>query len=91
MTTAVQHKEAENRFELTTPDGVAVVDYSERGDSWSIHHTFVPPQMRGQGVAAAIVKHALDEARARGKKVFPACSYVEAYIARHSQYKDLLE
>jgi uncharacterized protein len=90
MQNEIRHDEQQRRFELHTDGGVAVADYDEVGDVWSLNHTYVPPELRGQGVAAAVVKHALETARQRGKKVSPDCSYVAAYIARHSEYKDLL-
>jgi predicted GNAT family acetyltransferase len=90
MSDKVEHNESEHRFQLRTPNGVAVLDYTDQDNTWYMTHTYVPPELRGQGVAAAVVKRALEEARARGKKVSPDCTYVEAYIERHNEYKDLL-
>ena len=44
----------------------------------------------GQGVGAALVRHALDDARAHGWRVVPVCPFVRAYLARHGEYRDLL-
>ena len=90
MNHIVEHVEAEHRFELSTDGEVAVCDYSEQGDVWAFTHTFVPPRLRGGGIAGTLVKTALEAARQRGKKVEPLCSYVEAYISRHPEYRDLL-
>ncbi|HET8797191.1 MAG TPA: GNAT family N-acetyltransferase [Thermoanaerobaculia bacterium] len=46
--------------------------------------------MGGRGIAGALVKHALDDARARGLKVIPRCSYVRAYIEKNAEYRDLV-
>jgi hypothetical protein len=54
-------------------------------------HTAVPPALQGRGIAAALVATALAEARARGWRVRPACSYVRAYMKRHPETQDLLE
>jgi len=53
-------------------------------------HTGVPAAIGGRGVAAALVRAALDHARGEGLKVVPACSYVAAYFKRHPQDADLL-
>jgi hypothetical protein len=85
----VRHNEAEHRFELNTAGAVAIADYVEQGDRWVVTHTFVPPELRGGGIAGTLVKATLETARARGKKVVPQCSYVAAYLSRHPEYRDL--
>ena len=46
--------------------------------------------LRGQGVAGRLVAGALEQVRARGLRVVPACSYVAAYMAKHADTRDLL-
>jgi predicted GNAT family acetyltransferase len=67
--------------EVTFPtvDGVAV-----------LNHTFVHPDLAGQGIAARLVQAAADQLRAQGLRVRPTCSYAVAWFARHSQQQDLL-
>lgn len=86
----VRHDPGSRRF-LATVDGCqAVLDY-QRGDGViSLVHTGVPAAIGGRGVAAALVRAALDHARAEGLKVVPACSYVATYFKRHPQDADLL-
>ncbi|MEJ1974628.1 MAG: GNAT family N-acetyltransferase [Lacunisphaera sp.] len=45
---------------------------------------------RGRGIAEQLVRVALDDARAAGRKVVPACSYVAVFIKRHREYQELL-
>ena len=52
--------------------------------------TYVPPELRGQGIAAVVVHAALEYAKEKGFKVVPTCSYVETYIEMHQEYKALL-
>lgn len=52
--------------------------------------TYVPVSLRGQGIAAQIVKVALMFAQKNNFKVIPSCSYVETFIERHTEYKNLL-
>lgn len=56
-----------------------------------VHHTEVPPALRGHGLAGELVQAVLDWARAQGLRVRPTCSYVAAYMQRHAETQDLLE
>ena len=53
-------------------------------------HTEVPPALEGRGIAAALVRAALEHATAEGLRVRPRCSYVNAYLARHPEFRPLL-
>lgn len=52
-------------------------------------HTYAPDSMRGTGVAAAMVRRLVADARARGVMIVPACSYVRAQFERHPEWADL--
>jgi uncharacterized protein len=53
-------------------------------------HTEVPPALEGHGIGSALVRGALDAARAQGLKVVAKCPFVSAYIAKHPEFADLL-
>lgn len=55
-----------------------------------MHHTEVPREAEGRGVASAIVKAALAYADENGLQVSPDCSYVRQYMARHRETHKLL-
>lgn len=63
--------------EVTFPasDGIATID-----------HTFVDPVLRGQGVAAKLVKSAADKILSDGNKIAATCSYAIAWFQRHPEY-----
>jgi len=42
----------------------------------------------GKGFASRLVGAALADARARGFKIVPACSFVVAYVRRHPEHGD---
>jgi hypothetical protein len=86
----VVYRPDSQRFEYVLGEHVAVCDYQDRGDTWVFNHTYVPPAFRGRGVAAKLARAALELARARGKKVIPACSYIAKYIETTPEFKDLL-
>lgn len=82
----VRHNKAAQRYELDTPHGLAIAVYREQAGSRVFTHTEVPPADEGHGFAAQLVKAALDDTKADGLKIVPACSYVVAYVRRHPEY-----
>ncbi len=92
LTTAlsITHDTAAGRFGAVV-DGLACeCDYRLQGGVMWLTHTGVPAALGGRGIAAALVKAALDWARAQGLKVQPQCSYVAVYMRRHPETQDLL-
>ena len=86
--TAVRHNAAASRYELDTPHGLAIAVYRLQGDRLIFTHTEVPTADEGHGIGSRLVRGALDEARARGVKIVPACSFVSAFVRRHPEYDD---
>lgn len=82
----VRHNEAAGRYELDTEHGLAIAVYRQQGDSRVFTHTEVPPADEGKGVGAALVRAALDDTKAQGFKIVPACSFVVAFVRRHPEY-----
>ena len=78
------------RYELEVAGGVAFADYRRQGDTLAITHTVTPPALRGQGIAGRLVAGLLADARSRGLKIRPLCSYVVDYFERHPEERDLL-
>jgi len=48
----------------------------------TIHHTFVPVELRGRNFAGHLAKAAFDHARTEGFKIIPRCSYIARYAER---------
>jgi predicted GNAT family acetyltransferase len=86
----VKHNPAENRFEVENDVGLSVADYQLHQGRMIMTHTYVPPELRGRGIAEKLVRAALEHARTEGLRVVPACSYVDAFIRRHSEFQSLL-
>ena len=86
----VRHHAAANRFESEVDGNLAIAEYQLDGERMIITHTFVPPELRGRGIAEKLVRPALAWARAKNRRVVPACSYVAAFIERHAEFRDLL-
>jgi len=91
MDIAIRHEETGHRFVAELGGEVAELTYVEYDAGTVIFdHTYVPATLRGGGVAGTLTAHALDWARASGRRVVPACSYVAAYVRRHPEYADLV-
>lgn len=78
-----------NCYEMSVRNQRCVAEYVMNDGRMVFTHTFVPPGLRGQGIAEKIIRFALDDARAMGLKVTPVCSYVARFIDRHPEYQDL--
>ena len=87
----VADNESDSQFEIHVDGYVAVLQYIRTESRVIYVHTGVPPELEGQGVAGALAKHALEDARSRGLRVVPRCPYVAAYISRHPGYAELVE
>lgn len=61
-----------------------------RGNARVANHTFVPPEMRGRGVAQQLVEALVADAREQGFTIVPQCSYVAALFRRRPDWADLL-
>ena len=90
MTVAVTHNAARQRFEATVDGQLCVADYQLRGNVMWMTHTGVPTAVGGRGIAAELVRVALEWAEQKDYRVEPACSYVEVYMRRHPQTQKLL-
>ena len=90
MDIQIRHDTERQRFETRADGASAYMSYTFRGDLVYFDHTYVPPELRGQGVAAALVRAGLEEARRQHWKVVPSCSYVDAFIRRNPEYEELV-
>jgi uncharacterized protein len=91
MTVVVADNLMENRYEARLDGALAgVSQYELAADTIVFLHTVVAEEHEGQGVASAIARYALDDARARGLHVRPLCPYIRGWIERHPEYADLV-
>ncbi len=86
----IEHNVTAKCFELKLEGHRCVLDYTLNNQVMTVTHTGVPNELGGRGLAAEITKFALDYAQTQGWKVVPQCSYVAAYIKKHSQYAPLV-
>ncbi len=90
MAMTVRDDPARQRYELLIGDELAFIDYRRQGRIVTMTHAEVPPALRGGGVGSALVQGALALVRERGEKVVPLCPFIERYMRRHPETRDLL-
>lgn len=87
MTFDISNNPAEQRYEIRrSGELLGIAEYTLAGDTIRFTHTETDPQHKGQGVASALISHALDEAANRGLSVLPECPFVRDVIARNSTH-----
>lgn len=87
---SLEHNPNKNRFEASTPAGMAVSDYMKVGNTLIFTHTEVPEALEGQGIGSKLVKFALDYVRENKLTASPLCPFVKAYVERHPEYSDIV-
>jgi predicted GNAT family acetyltransferase len=86
----VRHNLLGHRFETEVDGHMSVADYALEDGRIIFTHTFVPPELRGRGIAEKLVRAALAFAEAEGRRVVAQCSYVEVFLRRHPEFQKLL-
>ncbi|MGL5682708.1 MAG: GNAT family N-acetyltransferase [Marinifilaceae bacterium] len=90
METEVKHVENKNRFEVKYADYTAYLQYKLVNNALDIVSTYVPSELRGNGIAANLVRAAMEYAKQHKLQIIPTCPYVDTFIRRYPQYKELL-
>jgi predicted GNAT family acetyltransferase len=81
----ISHDRNAHRF-TTEVDGYrAELDYTIADRVMTITHTGVPQAIGGRGIAAELMRAAMQVARESGWSINPACSYAAAYLRKHRQ------
>ena len=87
----VVHDAAASRYEILVDGEVSgFADYRVDGNVITFFHTVTHPAKRGRGLAAIVIRRALDDARDSGRRVVAQCWYVGQFIDQHPEYADLL-
>ena len=87
----VQDNPARRRYEVTIDGQTAILNYARRPGSIELIHTEVPAELRAHGLASALARKALEDARAAGVRVIATCPYVRTFVQRHPEYASLVE
>jgi predicted GNAT family acetyltransferase len=79
----ISHDRTGHRFTAEVDGHHAELDYTLSGRVMSITHTRVPQEIGGRGVAADLMRAALEAANSESWTVNPVCSYAVAYMRKH--------
>lgn len=78
------------RLEIERNGEIAYLEYSLSENTLELTHTEVPAKLRGMGLASALAETALRWAREKNLKVDVICPAVQAYVAKHPEYSNLI-
>jgi predicted GNAT family acetyltransferase len=84
----ISHDQNALRFTTEIEGHRAELDYTVADGVMTITHTRVPREIGGRGIAAELMRAALNVAAERGWSVNPACSYAAAYMHKQAQASD---
>jgi len=83
MNIRVEHDEAAHRFVCEVEGHVGRLTYHRTDEAINFTSTYVPPPIRNQKVAEALVKEGIRYAKEQGLEVIATCAYVADYVRRH--------
>lgn len=86
----VKRNESAGQYEVDLDGETAVLAYDERNDRLVLTHTEVPTAHEGKGVGGDLIRAAASDARERGVKIVPQCSFARAWFERHPDQSDVL-
>src|SRR6187455_2964513 len=78
-------------FEIHEGDEIAFLEYRFYKKNIALMHTFVPEDLRGNGLASALAAYAFKYARDHKKPVMVYCPFVSSYIKRHPELREHLD
>jgi uncharacterized protein len=86
MDVKVQQDQTERKFYADIDGHQAVVEYVKMGDVYNLLHTWVPEELRGQGVADRLVQGTLEEIRRQGAQFLPSCPFIQIFLKQNPEY-----
>jgi uncharacterized protein len=79
-----------SRYEVFVGDELAgIAAYRLEPGHLVVFHTEVDPAFEGRGLGSRLAQTVLEDARAQGLRVVPACEFMAVYLKRHPEYADL--
>ena len=76
----VLHQPELNQFVIKIKEQKAVLTYKTYDDRIDFTHTFVPDELRGQGLAEKLVRNGLKWAKSANLNIEASCWYVQKFL-----------
>jgi predicted GNAT family acetyltransferase len=86
----VVRNDSGERYEVYRDRLMAELTYSLEGEVMYLLHTEVPTELEGHGIGGALVRAAMEDARAQGLRVIAFCPFARTWLARHPEYAGLI-
>ena len=87
----ITDNESDRRYEARLDGELAgIVEYGRVEGRMVALHTEVLPAYEGRGIASALVRRVLADARRDGIKITPRCPFFVAHFERHPEDADLI-
>ena len=81
---------SKRRYMIRRPEGEAELSLSVLSPTRVIaDHTYVPDELRGQGLAEELLEALLADARSQGFTIVPLCRFVASQARRHPEWTSL--
>ena len=84
------NNEAIHNFELFVNGYRAFIDYKTKDNKIYLIHTEVPAELKGVGVAEALVDKTFNYIEQHQLKMVPLCSYIQIFLKRHPEWNRLV-
>ncbi|WP_309067363.1 GNAT family N-acetyltransferase [Microbacterium sp.] len=94
VTDNAQHARYEARLthrETGESELAGVLAYEDGADgSRTLLHTVVWQEHSGHGLGGRLATHAFADARRRGARIVPVCTFIQAWLERHPDQADIV-
>ena len=81
----IEHQPEAHRFVIRLPEGEARLEYSLQSRWVNITHTWVPNELRGRGVADALMLACQEWCLREGLQLVATCSYAVRWLERKAK------
>jgi uncharacterized protein len=92
MNIDVQHDPDGKKFYCVINGLECVMEYDLLDEkTMNVTHTYVPTELRNQGIAEAILTRAGEYAVREEMRIVPTCSYASYYFKKHKEFKMIVK
>lgn len=81
----IEHQPEAHRFVIRLPEGEARLEYSLQSRWVNITHTWVPNELRGRGIADALMLACQEWCQREGLQLVATCSYAVRWLERKAK------